>query len=443
MSDSAAEAVEQWRIKNLIKSLAACRGQGTSMISLIVPPGGQLAKVVQKLQEEYGTATNIKSRVNRQSVLAAITTAQERVKRFNTVPTNGLVVYTGEVTLPDGKTKMFAKYFEPFKPINTSLYYCDSRFHTEALEELLSNDQKYGFIVMDGNGTLFGELCGNSRKILQQISVQLPKKHGRGGQSAQRFGRIRQEKRHNYVRKVGEAASLNFIDQKTNKSTVSGIVLAGSAAFKTALYESEHFDQRLKDQVITVVHTSYGGENGFNQAIELAAEALSDVKLVAEKKLISKFMSEIAQDTGKVCFGLSDTLIALENGAAETLIVWEELEVPLVYICLYMDICRCRCVYLSVVAGEPLRAAKPEHGRDGDQAPATGAGARHVKLCRQGRRAPRHCGPDAVPGVARQQLHQVGRHARVRHRPLQRGPSVLPRLWWPRCPHALLAQLRG
>ncbi|MES1914460.1 MAG: Ethylene-responsive transcription factor 12, partial [Cercozoa sp. M6MM] len=297
------------------------------MISLIVPPGGQLAKVVQKLQEEYGTATNIKSRVNRQSVLAAITTAQERVKRFNTVPTNGLVVYTGEVTLPDGKTKMFAKYFEPFKPINTSLYYCDSRFHTEALEELLSNDQKYGFIVMDGNGTLFGELCGNSRKILQQISVQLPKKHGRGGQSAQRFGRIRQEKRHNYVRKVGEAASLNFIDQKTNKSTVSGIVLAGSAAFKTALYESEHFDQRLKDQVITVVHTSYGGENGFNQAIELAAEALSDVKLVAEKKLISKFMSEIAQDTGKVCFGLSDTLIALENGAAETLIVWEELEV--------------------------------------------------------------------------------------------------------------------
>lgn len=33
---------------------------------------------------------------------------------------------------------------------------------------------------------------------------------------------------------------------------------------------------------------SYGGENGFNQAIELAAESLSNVKFIQEKKLIGK-----------------------------------------------------------------------------------------------------------------------------------------------------------
>jgi hypothetical protein len=38
--------------------------------------------------------------------------------------------------------------------------------------------------------------------------VDLPKKHGRGGQSALRFARLRLEKRHNYVRKVGAAQSL-------------------------------------------------------------------------------------------------------------------------------------------------------------------------------------------------------------------------------------------
>ena len=27
--------------------------------------------------------------------------------------------------------------FEPFRPINTSLYLCDNKFHTEALSELL------------------------------------------------------------------------------------------------------------------------------------------------------------------------------------------------------------------------------------------------------------------------------------------------------------------
>ncbi len=32
--------------------------------------------------------------------------------------------------------------FEPFKPINTSLYLCDNKFHTEALNELLESDSK-------------------------------------------------------------------------------------------------------------------------------------------------------------------------------------------------------------------------------------------------------------------------------------------------------------
>ena len=43
-----------------------------------------------------------------------------------------------------------------FKPINTSLYLCDNKFHTEALDELLEDDEKFGFIVMDGNGSLYG-----------------------------------------------------------------------------------------------------------------------------------------------------------------------------------------------------------------------------------------------------------------------------------------------
>ena len=62
--------------------------------------------------------------------------------------------------------------------------------------------RRYGFIVMDGNGSLFGTLSGNTRDILGKFTVELPKKHGRGGQSALRFARLRMEKRHNYVRKA-------------------------------------------------------------------------------------------------------------------------------------------------------------------------------------------------------------------------------------------------
>jgi len=83
----------------------------------------------------------------------------------------------------------------------------------------------------------------------------------------------------------------------------------------------------LHKAVIKTVDVSYGGENGFNQAIELSAETLGSVKLIQEKKLIQKWFDEISQDTGKYCFMVKDTLSALDLGAVETLIVWESLDV--------------------------------------------------------------------------------------------------------------------
>jgi peptide chain release factor subunit 1 len=279
------------------------------------------------LGDEYGTASNIKSRVNRQSVLAAITSAQQRLKLYNKVPPKGLVLYTGTVVNEDGKEKKVTIDFEPFKPINVSLYLCDNKFHTEALSELLESDDKFGFIVMDGNGALFGTLSGNTREVLYKFTVDLPKKHGRGGQSALRFAWLRMEKRHNYVRKTAETATLHFINLNTNQPNVSGLILAGSADFKTELSKSDMFDQRLQAKILKVVDVSYGGESGFNQAIELSAEILANVKFIQEKKLIGKFFEEISQDTGKYVFGVEDTLKALEIGAVDTLIVWENLDI--------------------------------------------------------------------------------------------------------------------
>ncbi|KAK4337112.1 hypothetical protein RND71_043430 [Anisodus tanguticus] len=277
------------------------------------------------LADEFGTASNIKSRVNRLSVLGAITSVQQRLKLYTKVPPNGLVVYCGTIVTEEGKEKKVNIDFEPFKPINTSLYLCDNKFHTEALTALLADDNKFGFIVMDGNGALFGTLQGNTRDVLHKFTVDLPKKHGRGGQSALRFARLRMEKRHNYVRKVSEVATQLFITN--DRPNVAGLILAGSADFKTELSQSDMFDQRLQAKIVKLVDVSYGGENGFNQAIELSAEVLSNVKFIQEKKLIGRFFDEIKQETGKVCYGVLETLKGLEMGAVEIIIVYENLDI--------------------------------------------------------------------------------------------------------------------
>jgi len=318
--------IEMFKVKKLIKNLEAARGNGTSMISLIIPPGDQISRVNKMLSDEYGTASNIKSRVNRLSVLSAITSTQQRLKLYNKCPKNGLVLYCGTVITEDGKERKVNIDFEPFRSINTSLYLCDNKFHTQDLDELLMDDEAFGFIIMDGNGCLYGTVQGSSREILHKFSVDLPKKHGRGGQSALRFARLRLEKRHNYVRKVAEMATQLFVTDGC-KPNVQGIVLAGSADFKTELMRSDLFDMRLQKIVIKMVDVSYGGENGFNQAFELSADALSNVKLMKEKKLLQKYFDQIAQDTGCYCFMVDDTLKGLEMGAVEDLIIWDNLEI--------------------------------------------------------------------------------------------------------------------
>nr|CAD1828390.1 unnamed protein product [Ananas comosus var. bracteatus] len=287
--------IEIWKIKKLIKALEAARGNGTSMISLIMPPRDQISRVAKMLGDEYGTASNIKSRVNRQSVLGAITSAQQRLKLYNKVPPNGLVLYTGTIVTEDGKEKKVTIDLEPFKPINASLYLCDNKFHTEALSELLESDDKF--------------------EAWKRRAIAL------------RFARLRMEKRHNYVRKTAELATQFFINPATSQPNVAGLILAGSADFKTELSQSDMFDPRLQAKILNVVDVSYGGENGFNQAIELSSEILSNVKFIQEKRLIGKYFEEISQDTGKYVFGVDDTLKTLEMGAVETLIVWENLDV--------------------------------------------------------------------------------------------------------------------
>lgn len=294
------------------------------MITLIIPYKDQVNIHARMIAEEVGKANNIKSRVTRQNVTDALTSTAEKLKLYKTTPTNGLVVFCGLVQMEEGGEKMVKIDIEPFKPINTTLYRCDSVFHTAEVRNLLEDNDKFGFIIMDGNGSLFGTLQGSTKTVLLKFSVDLPKKHGRGGQSANRFARIRVEKRRNYLRKVAEATTGCFITN--DMPNVKGLILAGSAEFKNELSKSDLFDMRLMPIVIKLVDISYGGENGFNQAIELSSDALKSVKFIHEKKVIGKFFDEIAKDTGKYVFGVKDTLEMMENGSIDIMIIYENCE---------------------------------------------------------------------------------------------------------------------
>jgi peptide chain release factor subunit 1 len=313
--------VEKWQLKKLIKQLKDMKGSGTSVISQYIPPNTVVAQYVSRLQSEYGLAdANIKSASNKKSVLEAITSATNRLKEYHKSPDTGLVVLAGNVYI-NGREKRMALAITPFKPINRSIYHCDSKFLLEPLEEILQDDQRYGFIIMDGTGCMFASIQGQQREILMKKTVELPKKQKKGGQSSQRFQRIRLEKRQAYLKVISELAVKYFISD--NQPNVQGLVLAGHAEFKNDLSSANFLDPRLREKIIALVDISYGWEQGFNQAIDLVKDQLTHLELVREKKILDNFFQEIATDSGRFVFGPQETLEALQSGAVEKLLLDE------------------------------------------------------------------------------------------------------------------------
>lgn len=123
--------IELWKLKKSIQHLVATESSGTSMITVVISPGEQISKSGKLLTEEYGAATNIKSRVNRSSVQTAIHSAQAKLKLIPRVPPNGVAIFCGEAQTEDGKMRKITEAIERPKHINFGLYKCGKKFEVK------------------------------------------------------------------------------------------------------------------------------------------------------------------------------------------------------------------------------------------------------------------------------------------------------------------------
>lgn len=168
-------------------------------------------------------------------------------------------------------------------------------------------------------------MVGDSKQTIFKKEVQLPKKHGRGGQSQNRFARIREEKRDWYTTEIAELATKYFIDLATNKVNVKALIVSGSANLKNEMIKK--LDPRVSRAILNTYDVQYSGEAGFNQTLTLCEGDLVDCRYAFEKSLLTKFFQCISGNEGLYTFSPSDTIYALEAGAVETLLVWNELPI--------------------------------------------------------------------------------------------------------------------
>lgn len=255
---------------------------------------------------------------NRQSVQSALRSVLVRLKTYTKVPPNGLVIFASCDE---------CHVFEPPKPITKGCYLCDGRFHTELIEDQFREDPDYAYLILDGHGCMLFTVTGSRTAKVAQMKVSLPNKQGRGGQSKNRFERIRQEKRLWYIKAVAELVNKHLIDSETQLLRVEGLILAGSGSLKDELTDLSELDQRIKSKILTIVAIAKEGEGGLREALAKTAGVIHDTQLNHNDTVIDDFLIHALRGDPKIIYGQRQTILALEHGFVETLLLSQELEV--------------------------------------------------------------------------------------------------------------------
>jgi peptide chain release factor subunit 1 len=317
-------SLELFRLKKTLNTLASKEGRGTELVSLYVPPGKQISEVMNMLRDEYGTASNIKSTTTRKNVQDAIVKVQQRLKLFKETPENGLVIFCGAIPQNGAGSERIETYvITPPEPINIYLYRCDSRFHTEHLQELLREKETYGILLIDSSAATLATLQGRRLEIVREITSGVPGKTRAGGQSARRYERLREMRLQEYFTRVGEHANETFLPIENLK----GLIIAGPGPTKHDFEKGEYLNYMLKEKVIDVIDTAYVEEQGVKEVVDKAPEIMRKIRYIEEKQIMQQFLYEIGHDTGMATYGEEDVRRALEAGAVRTLLLSEGIDI--------------------------------------------------------------------------------------------------------------------
>ncbi|MBS3164434.1 peptide chain release factor aRF-1 [Candidatus Woesearchaeota archaeon] len=317
-----ASAAERFQLKRFIKDLSRYRGRHTELVSVYVPTGYELVKIIQHLSQEQGTASNIKDATTRKNVVDALERMVQHLRLFKQTPPKGLAVFSGNVSEREGGQDIKVWSLEPPIPLNTRLYRCDKTFVLDLLEQMLETKSIYGLIVMDRREGNLALLKGRQLIPLVKKKSNVPGKHRAGGQSAHRFEQLRENAAKDFYNRLGELVKEQFF----GKPEIKGILVGGPGPTKYTFIEGNFIPTEVKQKIIAVRDLSYTGEFGLEELLDKSQDALANEEVGREKALMNRFFKFLATQMGMVSYGKDAVMRLLKLGAVETLLLSEALD---------------------------------------------------------------------------------------------------------------------
>ena len=321
------DSVKRYKLNKMINKLGNITGHGTELVTVYIPPRRPIYDIVSQLKNEAGTASNIKSDLTRNHVQDALSRTVEHLKLYKEPPENGLVIFCGAI--PTGKgigTEKIEIYsVVPPKAVQINLYRCDDHFWIEHLKDMMKDDKVIGILSLDTQEAGFGILTGDRWEVVESLTSGVAGKHRQGGQSARRFERLRDNELNEYYRRVADYAQKIFIDEYE----VKGLIIGGPGPTKEGFIREEYLDYRLQNNVIAVLDSSYSGSEGVRELIDKVNDQgiMADYRLMEEKKIVKRFISEVYSGKGLGIYGIYDVINSLKNGFADLVIVNDDITI--------------------------------------------------------------------------------------------------------------------
>jgi peptide chain release factor subunit 1 len=322
-SEGEASAKQRYRFKKIIEELQNYEGSGTQLVSIYVPEDRQISDVVAHVTQEHSEASNIKSKQTRTAVQDALTSLKDRLRYYDTYPPeNGLVLFSGAFDTGGGQTDMVTQALaSPPEPVESFRYHCDSDFLTDPLEYMLEDKGLFGLVVLDRREANVGWLRGKRVEAVKSTTSLVPGKQRKGGQSAQRFARLRLEAIDNFYQEVAGMADELFVDKRHR---MDGVLVGGPSPTKDEFIDGDYLHHEIQDIVLGKFDVSYTDESGLKDLVDAAGDVLADHEVMKDKRQMEEFFEEL-HDGGKATYGFGPTRQNLKMGAVDRLLISEDL----------------------------------------------------------------------------------------------------------------------
>ena len=315
------DARKRYDFKKTLEKLQSQQGDGTELITLYIPPDKQIFDVTNQLKDEFGQCANIKSKQTRTNVQSAISSILSRLKYYKRPPEKGLAVFCGTVILYGDRTDLQCTIIEPPEPLNLYMYRCSSNFELDPLKQMLEEKYVYGLLVLDRREAYWGFLRGNRIEPIGGSTSTVPGKMRKGGQSAARFGRLREIAINEFYTKVGERSSAIFLAEKDFFERFKGVLIGGPSPTKEEFEAGGFLHHEIQKKIIGLFDVAYTNEDGLAELVDAAKDALKGMGVVKEKEFMQRFLKELVKDAGLAAYGEESIRKNLEIGAVDTLLL--------------------------------------------------------------------------------------------------------------------------